>query len=52
MPEKSEVKIIHHLQNGEIRESMKGYEVPVTPRTEEFYRLLASYQNKHKEDTA
>ena len=46
------VKIIHHLQNGEIRESMEGYEVPVTPRTEEFYKLLASFKSKQKDETA
>lgn len=50
--QKKQIKIIHHLQNGEIRETMEGYEVPVTPRTEEFYRLLATYKIKQKDETA
>lgn len=50
--QKKPIKIIHHLQNGEIRETMEGYEVPVTQRTEEFYRLLAAYKIKQKDETA
>lgn len=44
--EPKNIKVIHHLQNGEIVESMDGHMVPVTPRTEALYQLLASWQPK------
>jgi hypothetical protein len=46
-PERN-IKITHHLANGEIRDSMKGYMVPVNEKTEIFYNLLASYNPPKK----
>lgn len=33
----------HRLANGETRESMKGYKVPVNDKTIAAYRILARY---------
>jgi|LSQX01.3.fsa_nt_gb hypothetical protein len=41
----SNIRIIHHLANGEIRNTMKGYKVPINDRTIEAYRILAGYKN-------
>lgn len=45
--EETKVKITHHLSNGEIRESMKGYPVPVTERTKIAYSIIASFEKKN-----
>lgn len=40
----SAIRITHHLANGETRESMKGYKVPINDRTIVAYRILARYE--------
>jgi hypothetical protein len=40
----STIIIKHHLANGEARESMKGYKVPINDRTIAAYRVLSRYR--------
>jgi hypothetical protein len=40
----STIRITHHLANGETRESMKGYKVPINDRTIVAYQILARYE--------
>lgn len=39
----STIRVKHHLANGEIRESMKGYKIPINNRTIAAYKILAQY---------
>lgn len=42
-------KITHILKNGEVRDSMEGYIVPVNEDTMPFYMSIVSYaKNKNK----
>ncbi|HPD00123.1 MAG TPA: hypothetical protein PLA01_02095 [Acetivibrio sp.] len=44
----SAITIKHHLANKDVRESMKGYKVPINDRTIAAYRILSRY-GKFKE---
>jgi len=39
----SGIRTTHYLSNGEIKESMKDYQVPVNDRTIVAYQILARY---------
>lgn len=40
--EKIKPKITHYLKNGEVRDSMEGYPVPVNEHTKLFYNMMAA----------
>ena len=42
----SQIKIIHVMADGSIRDSIAGYEVPVNDRTITAYRLIAEHVSK------